>query len=63
MEENNFKLIKNEAISKDEINLLREKFIGEYSKKKGWNSKELSTTQMLEIVSQKEYKTPSLLLG
>ena len=63
MEENNFKLIKNEAISKDEINLLREKFIGEYSKKKGWNSKELSTTQMLEIVSQKEYKTPNLLLG
>jgi len=63
MEEKNLKLIKNEAISKDEITLLREKFIGEYSKKKGWNSKELSTTQMLEIVSQKEYKTPNLLLG
>lgn len=63
MEENNLNLIKNEAISKDEITLLRERFIGEYSKKKGWNAKELSTEQMLEIVSQKEYKTPNLLLG
>ena len=32
-------------------------------KKKGWNAKELSTTQMLEIVSQKEYKTPGIILG
>lgn len=52
----NARLIKNEPITQDEMILLRERFINEYSKKKGWNSKELSTTQMLEIVSQKEYK-------
>ena len=50
------KLIKNNPISSDETTLLREKFISEYSRKKGWNPKELSTTQMLEIVSQREYK-------
>ena len=27
------------------------------------NPKELSTNQMLEIVSQKQYKTPGLILG
>lgn len=59
----NSKLIKSEPIAQDEIILLRERFINEYSKKKGWNSKELSTTQMLEIVSQKEYKTPGIILG
>ena len=57
------KLIKNNPISSDEKTLLREKFISEYSRKKGWNPKELSTTQMLEIVSQKEYKTPGIILG
>jgi hypothetical protein len=59
----NARLIKNEPINQDEAILLREKFINEYSKKKGWNAKELSTTQMLEIVSQKEYKTPGIILG
>jgi hypothetical protein len=61
---NNKELIKgNQGLKKEEIDLLREKFISEYSKNKGWNSKELSTSQMLEIVSQKEYKTPGLILG
>jgi hypothetical protein len=57
------KLIKNNPISSDDTTLLREKFISEYSRKKGWNPKELSTTQMLEIVSQREYKTPGIILG
>ena len=61
MEDKNLKMIKNEAIPGDEATLLRERFINEYSRKKGWNSKELSTTQMLEIVSQREYK--GLILG
>lgn len=61
MEDKNLKMIKNEAIPSDEATLLRERFINEYSRKKGWNSKELSTTQMLEIVSQREYK--GLILG
>lgn len=56
-------MIKNEPITQDEMILMRERFINEYSKKKGWNAKELSTTQMLEIVSQKEYKSPGIILG
>jgi hypothetical protein len=61
---NNKELIKgNQGLKKEEIDLLREKFINEYSKNKGWNSKELSTSQMLEIVSQKEYRSPGLILG
>jgi hypothetical protein len=61
MEDKNMRLIKNEPIGQDDITLLREKFVNEYSKRKGWNAKELSTSQMLEIVSQKEYK--GLILG
>lgn len=56
-------LIKNQTISTEEVNLLREKFINEYSKKRGWNPKELTSTQMLEITSQKEFKTTGMILG
>lgn len=63
MEDKNLKMIKNDAISSEDTTLLREKFISEYSRKKGWNPKDLSATQMLEIVSQKEYKTPGIILG
>ena len=64
MDENkDLKMIKNEALPKDEALLLREKFISEYSKKKGWDPKELSTNQMLEIVSQREYRSPGIILG
>jgi hypothetical protein len=55
--------MKKSVLSEDEILLLREKFISEYSKKKGWNYKELTSTQMLEIATQKEYKNPGLILG
>lgn len=50
-------------LSKDELNLLRERFVNEYAKKKGWNKESLSSTQMLEIVEQKEYKNPGLLFS
>lgn len=56
-------LIKSNPISDEEVTLLREKFIVEYSKKKGWNYKELTTTQMLEIATNKEYINPGLILG
>jgi len=56
-------LIKKTALNDEEVTLLREKFIVDYSKKKGWNHKELSTTQMLEIATHKEYKNPGMLLG
>ena len=48
--------VKKSVLSEDEVLLLREKFIAEYSKKKGWNARELTSTQMLEIATQKEYK-------
>ena len=57
------KIIKTAALSDEELTLLREKFIVEYSKKKGWNHKELTTSQMLEIATCKEYKQPGLILG
>jgi hypothetical protein len=47
----------------DDLKLLREKFINEYSKKKGWDKNNLSPNQLLEIIEQKEYKNPGLLLG
>ncbi len=56
-------LIKNSVLTEEETTLLREKFINEYSKKKGWNPKELTTTQMLEIATQKDFKNPGLILG
>ena len=56
-------LIKNTNFSQQELNMLREKFLNEYAKNKGWNVKELSTNQMLEIVSHPSYKAPGLILG
>lgn len=56
-------IIKNTGLSNEETTLLREKFLVDYSKKKGWNHKELTTQQMLEIANQKEYKTPGIILG
>jgi len=55
--------LKKSALSEEEQILLRERFINEYSTKKGWNSKDLTSTQMLEIATQKEYKSPGLILG
>ncbi len=54
---------KKNVLTEEEQLLLREKFISEYAKKKGWNPKDLTSTQMLEIATQREYKNPGLLLG
>jgi hypothetical protein len=54
---------KKNVLTDEEQLLLREKFISEYAKKKGWNPKDLTSTQMLEIATQREYKNPGLLLG
>lgn len=51
------------GLKDDDIEMLRETFVIEYSKKKGWNPKNLSVEQLLEIQSQKGYKTPGLLLS
>ena len=45
-------------INKLNINALREKFISDYSKKKGWNPNNLSPSQLIEIVDNMNYLTP-----
>jgi hypothetical protein len=47
----------------EETKLLREKFISNYCKEKGWDSEKLSSNQMLEVVTHKDYKNPGLILG
>ncbi len=56
-------LTKKTVFSDSEILLLREKFISDYSITKGWNPKELTSTQMLEIATQPAYTNPGLILG
>jgi hypothetical protein len=51
------------GISQEDTNLLREKFINDYSVKKGWDKSNLSPNQMLEIIEQKEYKNPLMILS
>jgi hypothetical protein len=43
---------------KENISLLREKFLLSYCKSMNWNHNKLSTNQMLVITTQKEYITP-----
>ena len=42
--------------TKERVRISKEKFISEFCKNRGWNPKELTTGQMLFIVSQPEYK-------
>jgi hypothetical protein len=51
------------TINKEDLIILREKFISEYSKNKGWDVNNLSTTQLLEIVEQPSYKSPGMILS
>ena len=50
-----------EFLSKEELNMLREKFISEYARKKGWDKTQLTPEQLLEIVQQKGYSNPGLI--
>jgi hypothetical protein len=47
-------------LNKEEISILREKFLISYSKKMGWCHKELTTSQIMIIISKDEYISPSL---
>jgi hypothetical protein len=48
-------------LSKSELENLREQFITSYSTNKGWDKNSLTTEQLLEIVSNSDYKNPGLL--
>jgi hypothetical protein len=64
MQRDNSNLIKDTTrISKEDENILREKFVSDYSRKRGWDKEKLSPTQMLEIVQQNEYKNPGMILS
>lgn len=64
MQSDNEKLIKStNNLSTEDVNMLREKFISEYARKKGWDKSNLSPNQMLEIVERKEFKNPGLLFS
>jgi hypothetical protein len=43
---------------KNELKLLREAFIKNFCKKKGWNPNELTVNQMLIITKQDDYLKP-----
>lgn len=53
----------NVKLSKQDETFLREKFIIDYAKRKGWDKDQLTPTQMLEIVQQSGYKNPGLILS
>lgn len=45
-------------MTKEELRILREKYIEKYCKSRGWNPKELKTSQLLEIAKNSEYINP-----
>jgi len=63
MQNDDEKMIKNDKLSQEDTNMLRERFISDYSRRKGWDKENLSPTQMLEIAQQGGYKNPGLILS
>lgn len=53
----------NVKLSKEDENVLREKFVLDYCRKKGWDKENLSPTQMLEMVQENGYKNPGMILS
>lgn len=47
-------------LTKQEKNLLKEKFVIKFCKEKNWNYNELTTGQMLIITKQPEYINPKI---
>jgi hypothetical protein len=45
-------------LKKSDISILREKFIRDFCKERGWNYNELTTGQMLLITKEQSYKNP-----
>jgi hypothetical protein len=64
MQKDTEKLIKStNVLPADDQKLLKERFISEYARKKGWDKTNLSPDQMMEIVQQKGFKNPLLING
>lgn len=56
-------MIKNETISEKDVKMLREKFKTQYAVSKGWDPANLTSEQMIEITTQKGWKSPGLILS
>jgi len=54
-------LIKETGLTTEDLQALRETFVSQYARKKGWNVDNLTTEQLNEIRNQKGYKMPLLL--
>ena len=64
MQKDNEKLITSKNVLPiDDQKLLKERFISEYARKKGWDKTNLSPDQLMEIVQQKGFKNPLLING
>jgi hypothetical protein len=64
MQKDNLQYLKNNTkLSTKDETFLREKFIIDYTKQKGWDKENLSPTQMLEIAQQPGYKNPGMILS
>lgn len=60
---NNSDFIKDSYLSDKDLNDLREKFKIKYAESKGWDPKNLTKEQLNEILSDKRWQTPGLLLS
>lgn len=56
-------MIKDSALSDNEINSLRENFKIQYARNKGWDPNKLTDEQLKEILSDKRWQSPGLLLS
>jgi hypothetical protein len=54
-------LIRETGLTTDDLQSLRETFVAQYVRKKGWDVNNLTTDQLNEIRNQKGYKMPLLL--
>jgi hypothetical protein len=64
MQKDNEKLITSKnVLPVDDQKLLKERFISEYARKKGWDKTNLSPDQLMEIVQQKGFRNPGLING
>ena len=56
-------IIKNETISDKDVKMLREKFKNDYAMSNGWDPLNLTSEQMIEITTQKGWRSPGLILS
>lgn len=61
-----YNLVKGSSYENDgqsELTRMREQFKTQYALKRGWNVKNLTDEQLLEIKSQKGYQCPGMICG